>query len=92
LGRVEHAQFKQLSRVVPLVQGVTHVQALVALQANEIGAERGRHRTGERGLADAGLALEKQRALQAKREKQGDREAAVRDVVGRGEALLKFGD
>ncbi len=70
VGRVEDAQFEELSRVVPLVERVTHVQALVALQANQIGAERGRHRAGQRGLADAGLALEKQRALQAKREKQ----------------------
>jgi hypothetical protein len=49
---------------------VTHVQAFVALQADEIGAQRGRRRAGERGLADAGLALEKQRALQAQREKE----------------------
>src|SRR5476651_2051297 len=39
VGGVENAQFEELPRVVPLVQRVTHVQALVALQTNEIGAE-----------------------------------------------------
>ena len=92
VGGVENAQLEQLSRVVPLVQRVADVEPLVALQANEIGVERGRHRAGQRGLADAGLALEEQRPLQAKREKQGDRQAAVRHVVRGGEALLKVGD
>ena len=68
------------------------VEAFVALQANQIGAERGGHRAGQRGLADAGLAFEEQRPFQAQREKQRDGEAAVRDVVRGGEPLLEIGD
>ena len=92
MGRVENAQFEQLARVVPLVQRVADVEPFVALQANQIGAERGGHRGGQRGLADAGLALEEQRPLQAEREKQRNGKAAVRHVVLVGEALLKVGD
>ena len=70
VGRVENAQFEELARVVPLVQRVTDVEAFIALEANQIGAERGGHRSGQRGLADAGLALEEQRPFQAERQKQ----------------------
>ena len=47
---------------------------------------------GKRGLADAGLAFEEERPLQAKRQKQRNRQAAVRDVVLAGQPLLELGD
>ena len=73
-GRVEDPQLEQLARVVPFVERVADVEAFVALQANQIGVERGGDRGGQRGLADARLALEKQRSFQAQREKQRNRE------------------
>ena len=69
-GRVEDAQLEQLARVVPLVQRVTDVEAFIALKTNQIGAQRGGGRRGQRRLADAGLALEEQRPFQSEREKQ----------------------
>ena len=55
-------------------------------------SERSRDGRGKRGLADAGLPFEEQRALQAKRQKKRNRKAAVRDVVLAGQPLLKLGD
>ena len=46
----------------------------------------------KRGFADTGLPFEEQRPLQTKRQKQRDREAAVRDVVLAGQPLLELGD
>ena len=44
---------EQLLGVLPLVERLGLVEPLVALQANQLGAEAGRQRLGELGLADA---------------------------------------
>ena len=80
-GGFEDAQLEQLPRVVPLVDRVRDVEPLVALQPDQIGVERPRRRRGERRLADAGLALEKQRPPEPQRQEQRHREAAVGDVL-----------
>ncbi len=49
---------QQLLAVVPLVQRLGLVEALVALQAHERAAEVAAQRLGELGLADAGRALD----------------------------------
>ena len=41
-GGVEDAQLEDLPRVVPFVDGVAEIEAFVALQANQVGAERRR--------------------------------------------------
>ena len=87
VGRVEDPQLEQLTRVVPLVERVPDVEALVALKADQVGVERGGHRGGQRGLADARLALEEQRPFQAQREKQRNNQPGIRDVAFGGEAL-----
>ena len=78
LGR---AQREQLSRVVPVVDRVVQVDALVALQADQARAggrgERARHLR----LADAGLALEQQRLLERDREVNAQRERPVSEVA-----------
>ena len=89
---VENPQLEQLPGVVPLVQGVTDVESLVTLEANQIGAERGGRSRRQRGLANPGFALEKERPPQAECQKDRHRETAVRDVVLVGEALLEIGD
>ena len=80
-GGIEDAQLQQLPRVVPLVDGVADVEALVALQPNQVGAERRGRRGGQRGLADAGLAFQKERPSQPQRQKQRHRQALVGHVV-----------
>ena len=52
---------QQLLAVVPLVQRLGLVEALVALQPHELAAEVGGERLGELGLADAGRALDEHR-------------------------------
>ena len=82
LGR---AQREQLARVVPVVDRVVEVDALVALQADQARAGRGRQRPRHLGLADAGLALEQQRLLEHDRQVDRQRERPVGQVVLGGE-------
>ena len=71
---------------------MSDVEPFVALQPDQIGLEHRGHRRGERRLADAGLALEKQRPLQAQRQEQRHRQATVGHVMLGVEALLQIGD
>ena len=80
-GGLEDAQLEELPRVVPLVDRVRDVQPFVALQTDEVGAERGRDRGRQRGLADARFAFEEQRPSQPEREEERHGEAAVGHVV-----------
>ena len=68
------------------------VEALVALQANEVGAQGAGRGGRERRLADAGLAFEKQRAPQAERQVQCHRQPALGHIVLIGELLLRSSD
>ena len=52
LGGLERADVEQLPGVVPVVEGVRDVDALVALEADQAGAEDVGHHLGELGLAD----------------------------------------
>ena len=79
--RFDRAEVQQLARVVPLVDGLGGVDALVALQAHELAARPARQHLGDLGLADARLALEQQRALQAYREEDRGGEALVGQVL-----------
>jgi hypothetical protein len=74
------ADVQQLAGVVPLVDGVGDVEALVALKADQPGAAGARQRLGQLGLADAGLALQEQRLLDRQRQEDGRREAPLGQV------------
>ena len=86
------ADVQQLARVVPLVDGVRDVEALVALQPDQPGAGRDGERLGGLRLADARLALEQQRLLEREREEERRREAPVGQVVGRPKRRLEVVD
>ena len=51
------------------------------MQAHKAAAQPLRHHLGELGLADAGLALEEQRAAHVEGQEDRDREAALGDIV-----------
>ena len=85
----EQSNLENLPRVVPLVDGVADVEALVALQANQLRAERGGEDLGHLGLADARLAFEKQRPLQAQREIGRHGEPSPGNVLPPGHGLLQ---
>ena len=76
------ADVQELPRVVPLVDRVRQVEALVALEADRASRPSPARALRRLGLADAGLALEQERLLGAAREERG-REPAVRQVLGR---------
>ena len=76
--RLEQPDLEHLARVVPLVDGRVDVQALVALEPDQPGAERRGEDLGELGLADAGLAFEEQRATELERQEDGRRRASGR--------------
>src|SRR5581483_1472890 len=73
---------EQLARVVPLVVRLAGVDALVALQPEQRGAEGARQRLGRLRLADAGFPFEQQRLGQLAGEEQRGRQDAVREVTG----------
>ena len=79
------AQVEQLAGVVPVVHGLGGVDALVALQPDQLAAGPRRQHLGELGLADAGLALEQQRPLQLEREEDRRRQPFVGQVPVLGE-------
>ena len=75
------ADVQELARVVPLVDGVRDVEALVALQPDQARVERRRESLRRLRLADPGLALEEHRLLEREREEERRREAAIGEVV-----------
>ena len=78
---LHQADFKQLPGVVPLVHRLADIQALVALQTDQLGVQRGRQHFSHFSLADAGLALEEQGPPELQGEKDGCREPAIGNVV-----------
>ncbi len=89
---LEQPDFEQLPGVVPFVERLGDVDALVALQANELGVERGGQRFGDFRLAHARFAFDEQRPSELQREIDGNRQAAFADVVFPGQKLLKVVD
>jgi hypothetical protein len=83
---------EELARVVPFVDRVGDVEALVALKTDQARAEDARERLRRLGLADAGLAFQQQRLLEPKREEERRREPAVREVGGRVEGVMELVD
>ena len=83
---------QQLLAVVPLVQRLGLVQALVALQADQPASGRPGERLGELGLADAGRALDQHRLAQALREIGDERGGLVGEIADALELRLDLGD
>src|SRR5262249_7943006 len=78
LPRLGGADREQLALVVPVVQRLVEVDALVALQPDQARAGRVRERTRNLGLADARFTLEKQRL----RERLGEENARCQSAIG----------
>ena len=89
---LEETDLQELSRVVPLVERLRDVDALVTLKANQLGAERPCERLGDLRLADARFAFHKQRPAELQREPGRNRQAAIGDVLLAGEELCELVD
>src|SRR6185437_11150721 len=79
------AQGQQLTRVVPVVDRVVQVDALVTLQADQTRAGRRGKRARDLGLAHARLALEQQRLLERYSKVDAQRQRPVGEVALGGE-------
>ena len=79
-GGLREADREQLPRVVPLVDGLGDVDALVALQPDQRGGQRGAERFCGGGLSGARLALEQHRLAEPHRAEQGGRETLVGEI------------
>src|SRR5690606_40050911 len=83
---------QHLAGVVPLVEGVVDVEALVALEADQrLFADVGEDLRHLR-LADARLPFEEQGPFQAEGEEDGDAEGTVGDIAPLGEGFYDFID
>ena len=75
------ADREDLAGVIPVVERLVDVDALVALQADQPRALRGRERLGDLRLADPGLALEQQRLLERDGQEDRGRQPPVGEVA-----------
>ena len=77
-------EVEELASVVPVVDGLGGVDALVALQPDQLAARPRRQDLGQLGLADPGLAFDEQRPAQRDRQVDRRRQPLVGQVaVGR---------
>src|SRR5207302_516743 len=74
-------QVQQLPGVVPLVDSLGDVDALVALEAQQLTAGPTREDLGHLGLADTGLALQQQWPVQLQREEDRRRQPLVGEIA-----------
>src|SRR5450759_957327 len=88
----QKADVEQLARIVPLIDRVRQVDALVALEADEAGTQHVGHDLGRLGLADTGLAFDEQRFLELQRKEDRGRKASVTDVATLAQARLDVFD
>ena len=80
---------EELAGVVPLVDGLVDVYALVALEADERRIEDAREDLGDLGLADPGLAFEEQRTSELEGEEDRGGQSLVSQVVVLAEPMLQ---
>ena len=72
---------QQLRRVVPFVERLALLHAVIALQANHLTRQNLGQRLRQRGLAHARLALQQQRALELERQKHGRGQPAIGKIA-----------
>ena len=92
IGCLAEFDVEELLLVVPLVQGHRRVQALVALEPDQIGSEHAGHDLGHLGLADARVPLDQERLPEGHRKVHSGRDGRVGDVVRGFHQLLDFPD
>ncbi len=80
-GQLGRAQVQQLGRVVPFIQRLALLHAVIALQPDQAARQHACQRLGQRGLAHAGLALQQQRPLQPQGQEDGRGQAPVGEIA-----------
>src|SRR5581483_4639373 len=83
---------EQLASIVPLIERLVGVNALVALEADQLAPEhRGKDFCKFR-FADSNLSLEEDGSLKGHRHKHRRRQSAVREVIAPAQRFGKFLD
>ncbi len=72
---------QQLGRVVPFIQRLALLHAVIALQPDQAALQHACQRLGQCGLAHAGLALQQQRPLQPQGQEDGRGQAPVGEIA-----------
>ena len=88
----ERPDLEHLSGVVPLVQGLIGVDALVALETDQPAVEDRRQNLGDFGLPHAHLTLEKERPAQGHGDEDGGGKAAIGEVSALAEKIGELFD
>ena len=76
------AHMQQLARMVPVVERLRRVDALIALQADRLAAEDLGQPVGDLGLADARRAFEQQRLAELERQVERRHQRLVGEIAG----------
>ena len=84
---LQDLRVEQLLAVLPFVQSLALIQALVALHADQGQAGQGGGADGQFGLADAGRALDQQGLAEVRAHEQGGGDAARGDIADVGKAI-----
>src|SRR5690242_1953683 len=84
----DQADVEELARVVPLVNRVREVDALITLETDEARAQHIGHDLGGFGLAHACLAFDEERLLQLEGQKYRRGERAIADVAAVAQAAF----
>ena len=79
---LEGTQVQQLAGEVPVVERLGGVDAVVALQPDQLGAQHLGERLRQRGLPGAGFPLAEQRTVHLHGEERGGGESVVGEVAG----------
>ena len=87
VGRLQRPDVEHLAGVVPVVEGVGDVDALVALEADQARVQHVGQRLRALGLADARLTLEQHRLAQGQRDAHHRGEPAVGQVGALAQSL-----
>jgi hypothetical protein len=89
---LEDPELEELAWIIPFVDGVADVEAFVALQTNQVGAECAGDGGRERRLPDSRFAFKEQRTAKPKRQKERHRETVVGHIMLACQALLQLRD
>ena len=84
-------EMQELARVVPVVDGLRSVDALVALQPDQLAACPATDHLGDLGLADACLAFEQQWTFQCQRQEHRRRQPVVGQVAVQAQCVRNLG-
>ena len=77
----QRPDLQHLAGVVPLVQGLVRIDALVALQPDQPPVEHRRENLGHFGLAHPDLALEQDRTAKGQRHEQGGGQSTIGEIT-----------